>query len=812
MGLMSERPGVTEGFRGAAGGAVVTLLVALLFCLPLLAGGVPYLADAGQIFYPLMDHLARSLRAGTLGLWNPDLAGGYFAHGAGQSSMMYPLHWALYRLVPMPWAFSASYVIHLCLGAVGFLWFLRVLGLPAASAVLGALLYAFNGHVAGHHIHLNVLLTLGWLPWALGALHLALGRPSARRIAAFGLAYGVMALAGHPQWLWLGTVVLGLYALVGVGEREGGARRAPGLGRRVMVLVVGLAVGGMIGAAQLLPTAQEGRGAERAGRNGVEFVTSYSFGLEDVPRLLCPNVHGNPARGDAVVEGSHWWETAGFQGATALCLAALFLAAWRLGRAGWYALALIALGVSLAFAEGNPAYRVLAHVPLMGDFRAPARYLLLALIGIAIAAAHGHAALARGESPRRAALAQGVTLGAPILVVLMIVMGNATFAGFRWAFMAPLAPDSLRVPEETRADVIHNYFVGWEPLLIALAAVLVGLWMGLERLRAVRWMVALPVILAAAELLTFWRSFVVTTTPEYYTAPPPYLQAARREAPDQWGRLLVVAPPTADAYTEGVRAHFLEFLGPVWGFPVLEGQDSLQPWEAVTKRHRIAAAFHSPLPRSHARARRLCDLYGVRWIAGEDDLTPLGLQADADPPSLWHNPAALPVAYVATHVVPAATLEEQEAAVEGEGFRPGVDCAVDPRVPAAADFAQATADVPRAEIIEHRPGRLVARVASPRPAMLVYQQNPHPDWRATVDGQPAEALRANAINIAVPLEGRAQAQEVRLEFRSGATRAGVALSLIGAALVLSLLLVARRPPARGAPEAGAGCGPCCPPG
>lgn len=810
MGLMPEQPAGTRGLREAAGGAVVILLPALLFCLPLLAGGVPYLADAGQIFYPLMDHLARSLRTGAPGLWNPDLAGGYFAHGAGQSSMMYPLNWGLYRFVPMPWAFSASYVIHLSLAALGFWWFLRLLGLLPASAVLGALLYAFNGHVAGHHIHLNVLLTLAWLPWALGALHLALERASARRISVFGLAYGMMALAGHPQWLWLGTVALAIYALVGVGagERGGGRGRASRLGRRVLALAPGLLLGGLIGAAQLLPTAQEGRASDRAGTDAVAYATSYSLGLEDVPRLLCPNVHGNPARGGAVVEGSHWWETAGFQGAAALCLAALFFAGFRFGPAGWYALVLIALGLFLAFAEGNPAYRALAHVPLMGDFRAPARYLLLALIGIAIAAAHGHSALARGEALRRPAVAQWAMLGAPAVLVLMIVLGNATFAGFRWAVVSPLNPDALRVPEETRADVIHNYFVGWEPLLIALAAVLAGLWMGVERLRRVRGMVALPVLLVAGELLMFWRSFVVTTTPEYYTAPPPYLAAARREAPEGWGRLLVAAPPTADAYTEGVRAHFLEFLGPVWGFSVLEGQDSLQPWEAVTKRHRIAAALHSPLPLSHARARRLCDLYGVRWVVSEEDLTPVGLQPDADPPSLWRNPTALPAAYVATSVVPAATLKEQEAAVEREGFRPGVDCALDPAI---AD-GQAEAHAPRAEILEHRPGRLVVRVTSPRPAMLVYQQNPHPDWRATIDGRPAPAVRANAINIAVPLEGSARAQEVRLEFRSGATRLGVALSVIGAALALILLMAARRPRGRGAPSAGAGSGPCCPPG
>jgi uncharacterized membrane protein YfhO len=71
--------------------------------------------------------------------------------------------------------------------------------------------------------------------------------------------------------------------------------------------------------------------------------------------------------------------------------------------------------------------------------------------------------------------------------------------------------------------------------------------------------------------------------------------------------------------------------------------------------------------------------------------------------------------------------------------------------------------------------------APPEPGYLLVAENWHPEWEATVDGQPAQVLRGNytMLTVAVP----AGARSVELAFRSGSFRRGKLLTLISLALV-----------------------------
>jgi hypothetical protein len=104
-------------------------------------------------------------------------------------------------------------------------------------------------------------------------------------------------------------------------------------------------------------------------------------------------------------------------------------------------------------------------------------------------------------------------------------------------------------------------------------------------------------------------------------------------------------------------------------------------------------------------------------------------------------------------------------------------------------------------ILTREPGRVRVRVATPSGGILVVQQDWHAGWRATVDGAPAPCLRANAINLAVPVPPSPQAREVELRFVSRATQIGGGVSVAGVLLCAALLLACRR---AGAAVAGGG--------
>jgi hypothetical protein len=115
-----------------------------------------------------------------------------------------------------------------------------------------------------------------------------------------------------------------------------------------------------------------------------------------------------------------------------------------------------------------------------------------------------------------------------------------------------------------------------------------------------------------------------------------------------------------------------------------------------------------------------------------------------------------------------------------------------------------------ATVASWAPGRIHLTLAgeAPRETYLMVSENWYPDWHATVDGQPAEVLRANNTFLSVPLPPGAR--EVRFEFASAAYARGKVITLVAALLMLvwcatGLRRTGRRPAAssQGAAAAGA---------
>jgi hypothetical protein len=91
---------------------------------------------------------------------------------------------------------------------------------------------------------------------------------------------------------------------------------------------------------------------------------------------------------------------------------------------------------------------------------------------------------------------------------------------------------------------------------------------------------------------------------------------------------------------------------------------------------------------------------------------------------------------------------------------------------------------------------------APKGSALVASENFYPGWRATVDGKPVTAERADLTLIGVPLPQGAK--KVELEFSSDAYERGKAITLAAIALsILSALAGLFVPaPARGSPATG----------
>jgi hypothetical protein len=187
------------------------------------------------------------------------------------------------------------------------------------------------------------------------------------------------------------------------------------------------------------------------------------------------------------------------------------------------------------------------------------------------------------------------------------------------------------------------------------------------------------------------------------------------------------------------------------------------------------------LPRD--RAVRLLAALGVSGLIGARPLEVEGLRPFvSDPsgalPSIYALPGHAPRAYLAERVVHAGDARSALARMAADDFRSGRDAVIvsDAREiddPASGSIAKASLGPQSASI----------RVAMSKSGLLVLGDTWFPGWEATVDGAPAEIIRANGIQRGIELT--AGEHSVEIAYRPRSFLWGLRITLLGLALSLA---------------------------
>jgi hypothetical protein len=214
-------------------------------------------------------------------------------------------------------------------------------------------------------------------------------------------------LAGHAQTTFISLMMLALWVarnlvrdLRGVRAEMLAAHRSglytPGvswawwsyLWRNLAPLLLILIVGGLLAAIQLVPTQFLSSLSPRAGGLTLREAAAFSLDPRILPRALLPTF------GQDVPLLSEYVGWVGFTG-LALALLGFMAVGWRRGISGasraWdFGVLASATGLLLAFGGYNPLFWLLWRVvPGFDLFRAPARWLLLYALGMAVLAGMG---------------------------------------------------------------------------------------------------------------------------------------------------------------------------------------------------------------------------------------------------------------------------------------------------------------------------------------------------------------------------------------------------------------------------------------
>ncbi|WGR92863.1 YfhO family protein [Bradyrhizobium sp. ISRA443] len=748
------RPAVSTGKFPLGLTVALFALAFLLPAWPWLSGHVTIPWDAKSQFLPPLQFLATSLANGQSPFWTPNVFGGWPLISDPQSLIFSPLHFLLACVDPKPSfrVVDGLTFAYLLLGGVAIILYFRDRGWHAAGALVAALAFAFGGSANSRLQHTGQIVSLVYLPLTLWMLSRALERSSWRAGLAAGVFGGLLAV-GRDQ-----VALISLYVLAGfVGYHWiAGDDWRKRINASIRPLAASCLVGIPIAAIPVTLTALLAARSNRpeigwmvAGQGSLHPAHLLTLAFADLYGAMDPAIeYWGPAT-------SSWKAALGgtdlslaqnmglvYSGALLLVVIVSFGIVRRLAWSRDIRFFSIAASIVLLYGLGwyTPVFHAMYEwLPGVMLYRRPAdaTFVIGALLAI-IAGYLVHRWL-EGTVPQPASAQRAVELAMPVVLVAVAL----------WLAHTIVSITQVIVPVVTA--------------LVFTSGAVVALVLA-------RWLNGLS-LLAGMLLLSSFSAVDLAwnNAPHISTAMAASTFDALRL--DTRNATLALLKSKLAAASDPARRDRVELIGIAYHWPnlcMIHGCDHVFGHNPLRLKWFYDATLvgdtvvdydqrrFSPLFPSYRSA--FADLFGLRFIAvgvpvekvdpslAPGDLTLVAHTADA---YVYENPRALPRVMV---------LSDWRVADFNQLLTNGWPTDVDPRhtvlldrAPALPRASAAGAAPGTARLIRYENTRVDVEVDAPSGGLLLLNDVWHPWWRATVDGEPSDILRANVIFRAVAL-------------------------------------------------------------
>jgi hypothetical protein len=568
------------------------------------------------------------------------------------------------------------------------------------------------------------------------------------------------------------------------------------------MLLLSLVIGLGLAAVQLLPTAELLLHSQRSTGVTEDFAMTYSFWPWRLITLVVPGFFGNPGRGNYWGYGAHWEDVA-YVGLLPLLLAvravvqafarekstqtggkSLSISPPTADRSltGFWAVSAL-VGLMLALGENTPLFPFLFHhVPGFDLFQAPARWLVVVTVALAALAAVGAQQWPRGHHARRRG-GLGAAVGGALLI------GGLAAPSIIGGIPSTFGPATRRLGGT-----------------LMLTSILLLLGEEARRRRgkdAVWWQVALGAFFAL-DLLTFAWPLVPTIDRSLYqgdTQTAEVLRSERDQARVYWPSDPAHQNQAYDAHYR-VKFDYLTFddFGPdrarYWrgmredqlpNAGMLDGIASANNFDP------LLVEPHADLLKAAVETPRVLEVMGVTHVA-TDCSWPDAEQVHRGESAAFYRLDGAPGRAWLVSRARRVPFDQMLAAMENPIFDPtktvvvAMDSEEEPGRVRQPGTTRALAGSSLA--LRDTPNRVTIDVDLDAPGYLVLADIWYPGWQATVDGKPAELLRANHAFRAVRLT--AGEHSVEMVYRPALVLVGGAVSLVTGVLLILSMLVSRR--------------------
>ena len=747
------------------------LLTAGYFYHILITGDVIYGSDTGAEFHTGNEPFAEALNKLPPKNWSRYMGG--MPESAALRAQYYPLividlFTSQHRYFGWRYIFAmftAGYFMYLCTRSFGLH---PLAALIAGAAYASAPAFLSFSH-AGHYAKMTVIGLFPLMYWALNR------GMDTRRIIYFlilGGTVGIAIYSPHLQMayfaLW-GLGLLFLYKLIKGISRNGTKTALYQTLLSAGAICLGLAIGaeGVIPQYWNTKTSSKRAVSEQQTDDGYEFASSWSLHPEEIFALVIPEF---VAFDTNTTTHKYWGRNAFKINSEYVGIVPLFFAIFALSRIRKkphiaFLLSLFILSVAYALGPHTPLHKLLFHiVPGVNVLRAPGMIAFLFAFALCALGAYGLHRLITDDTTPDTAKKLGIAGGICTAILLLFAFApSALLSLWQNIVWTDIPAPRLQIAQ-------NNLPLTGQGAL--LAALFVGTLTVISYLRAQNKLKihTFVLVLLAILLIDTWRIDKLFLN---------YVNPNR-------------VPPQERVNADAVA--FLKRDNSLFRVLALpdHNQMPLPGIDLVTGFHDFAIRRYDHILKSDALYNpAILNLLNTKYIVAPSELNIPYLEKIAGRQGLhiYRNPGALPWFYLAPQyeIIPDENQILQK--LTDPNANPMQTAIIEENPGIASDTnASETGSVKRLEYDEHQ-GHLKLSTTAPGPRILVISQNHHPNWTATVNGEPKPLIRANYLCTAVALEPGEHIVELTYRDPIVATTRWITLGgviLLLAAIALSL--------------------------
>lgn len=684
--------------------------------------GVPFknylVTDPVRQQIPWRKVMVDSVRKGDFPGWNPYAFAGTPLAGNIQAGTFYPLN-LLFFLMPFSDAWSALIILQPVLASVFTYLYLRNLGLRKLTSVFGASVFAFCGFAVAWMTWGTIVHTALWLPVSLLSVDRMRRNASEKKrtflwpvVLAASLTFSFFA--GHAQ-VFLYTL---LFVLAYATYRRSGILPKDRL-RYYLMMAAALMGFILLSSPQWLAFIPNYLLSPRAADTTSWTQSGWFIPWRHLAQLLAPDYFGNPAT-------LNYWGTwnygefLSYAGIIALVLAASAVLS-RIKGTGFF---VWIAGAALLFSVENPVSRLpfLLRLPVISSLQ-PTRLIIVVDFCLAVLAAYG---FEQWLTDRRRMIPHAFTAVAFFLIFLW---GTALYG-------KSSAPDP--VLKGDFAVSVRNLVIPTAVFMMAAGITLAKAVFGKRRYASV----VLGMILTGVSLIDLYRTgwkFTPFVSASYFF-PPTQLTNRLKSGTEPFRIMSLdkrIIPPNTGAF---------------YGIETIEGYDSV--YDARYEKYMAAAARNRPdtnppygfnrIFTSDTAGSPLWPIANVRYVLSiaENDNPDLTEQARFGDVRLLEYRRNSPRVYLAGDITAVTEPDQAISVMYSDLFVPGISAVTERRLDLRPEPLAAGEHI---KLASYSADKMDFDVNTIVPRLVVIVNAYHPNWRATVDGVPAQIIRVNYL-------------------------------------------------------------------